>query len=49
MIQRGNDTATSMKAGQDDATGNSRDEHEEQRPTTDCNTTNVFEDVESEG
>ena len=49
MIRRGNDTATSVKAGRDDAAGNSRDEHEEQRPTTDCNTTNVFEDVESEG
>ena len=49
MIRRGNDTATPVKVGREDAAGNSCDEHEEQWPSTDCNTTNIVEDVEFEG
>ena len=48
-IQRGNDVGTPAEDGQNGVASNSRDKHEDQRPNTDCNTTNGMEEVECEG
>ena len=47
MIRRGNDKATPAEDDRDGVAGNSRDKHEDQRTTTDCNTPNENEVVES--
>ena len=48
-IRRGNDAGIPAEDEWNGVAGNSRDKHEDQRPTTNCNMPNENEVVESEG
>ena len=47
-IRRGNDVGIPTEDERNGVASNSRDKHEDQRPNTDCNTTNGMEEVERE-
>ena len=47
-IRSGNDAGIPAEDDRNGVAGNSRDKHEDQRPNTECNTTNGMEEVERE-